>query len=109
MNVDEPHTITGRDHPETSHEAAAGMRVRSGTARRHVVTALHSIGERGRTDEELQWLLGMSPSTERPRRLELVQAGYVVDTGARRPTASGARSIVWKITDAGRAALEADS
>ncbi len=57
----------------------------------------------GATDEEIQGALQMGGSTERPRRRELVQLGLVLDSGLRRPTASGKKAAVWKTSDeAGR-------
>jgi hypothetical protein len=49
----------------------------------------------GATDDEVQVGLDMNPSTERPRRIELVRAGKVRATEAKRPTRSGAMAIVW--------------
>lgn len=47
------------------------------------------------TDQELQEALQMNPSTERPRRIELVDDGFLVDSGLRRKTQSGRDAIVW--------------
>ena len=49
-----------------------------------------AAGERGMTDKEIQAKLRMDGNTERPRRIELVGAGRVVDSGLRRE-----RSTVW--------------
>lgn len=100
--LDAPHTITGNDHPDTSFTAAARVLGKTGSGRRRVLAALMS-GDL--TDEQMQSLLRMSPNTQRPRRVELVDHGYVQATGERRQSISGARSIVWTATDAGRAAL----
>ena len=48
------------------------------------------------TDEEIATGLGMNPSTQRPRRLELAQAGLVVKDGTRRTT-SGRMACVWRV------------
>jgi hypothetical protein len=48
------------------------------------------------TDEEIQLGLEMSGSTERPRRVELVAAGRIVDSGRTRPTQSGRQAVVWE-------------
>ncbi|MBI2725415.1 MAG: hypothetical protein HYX42_04115 [Polaromonas sp.] len=56
---------------------------------------LDSLKAAPATDEELQIALGMNPSTERPRRKELVDAGLVVETAERRKTLSGCKAIVW--------------
>lgn len=50
----------------------------------------------GSTDEEAQLCLGMNPSTQRPRRVELVTMGLVRDSGRTRPTRSGRKAIVWE-------------
>jgi hypothetical protein len=55
----------------------------------------------GLTDEEMQHKLGMNPSTQRPRRIELARRGLVVKCGTRR-TASGRNADVWKATAASR-------
>ena len=49
----------------------------------------------GLTDEEMQRRLGMNPSTQRPRRIELARRGLVVEAGTRR-TASGRMATVWR-------------
>jgi hypothetical protein len=49
----------------------------------------------GLTDEEMARRLGMNPSTQRPRRIELARRGLVVKCGTRR-TASGRMADVWK-------------
>lgn len=51
----------------------------------------------GRTDEEMQLALGLAGSTQRPRRVELVRMGKVVDSGLTRKTASGRQATIWKL------------
>lgn len=51
----------------------------------------------GLTDEEAQNLSGISASTQRPRRVELVQAGRLEDSGQKRATASGSMAVVWRV------------
>lgn len=94
-------TITGRAHPPTSFEAARSVLPHTGTARYKVLVALLVADA---TDEEIQQCLGMSPNTERPRRKELVDSGYVEATDKRRLTSSGRQSIVWRATMFGRTA-----
>lgn len=53
------------------------------------------------TDEEIATGLGLNPSTERPRRIELARKGLVVEAGTRR-TASGRMAVIWKATAASR-------
>jgi hypothetical protein len=52
----------------------------------------------GLTDEQLQRALRMNPSTERPRRIELVRASLVVDSGTTRKTRAGVKAVVWIAT-----------
>lgn len=47
------------------------------------------------TDEELQEVTGLQPSSERPRRIELVEAGEVVAAPVTKPTKSGRRAQAW--------------
>lgn len=53
------------------------------------------------TDEEIATGLGMNPSTQRPRRIELARRGLVVQDGVRRTT-SGRYATAWKATAASR-------
>jgi hypothetical protein len=48
----------------------------------------------GATDEEMQQRLAMNPSTQRPRRIELVKQGLVAEGGTRK-TQSGRNAVVW--------------
>lgn len=100
--VTEPHVKVSKNAQPTSREAAKVHLLKSGTARHKVLSA---IAQKARTDEELQTELDMSPNTQRPRRGECCDAGWVQDSGARRPTATGLPSIVWEITDTGTTAL----
>jgi hypothetical protein len=91
--VDEDRTgKVRRDHPSTSRAAARSLR--SGSARARVFEAI-CAAPNGLTDEEIQARLGMNPSTQRPRRVELVEDERIRDSGQRRPTASGSLAIVW--------------
>lgn len=83
-----------RDGAPTSKLAALTVAPRTGTQRRRVLDA---IATRPSTDDELQAALRMSGNTERPRRVELVDGGWIRDSGARRPSSTGADSIVWEL------------
>lgn len=61
-----------------------------------VMRFLETCGAFGATDEEMQLALGMNPSTQRPRRIELVRRGLVVECGTRR-TSSGRNASVWRV------------
>jgi hypothetical protein len=52
-------------------------------------------GELGATDDEVQDALHLSGNSERPRRLELVERGWLVDSGVRRPSRQHGPAIVW--------------
>jgi transcription initiation factor IIE alpha subunit len=80
-------------HSPTSIAAAASMLGAAAHSRRRVYTLLLARGPL--TDEEMQERLGMNPSTQRPRRIELVHAGLVRDSDQRRKTRSGRWAIVW--------------
>jgi hypothetical protein len=47
------------------------------------------------TDEELQQVTGLNPSSERPRRIELVEAGEVVAAPVTKLTSSGRKAQAW--------------
>ena len=78
----------------TSKEAAIAAEPRAGTQRRRVLDILRHFPD-GLTDHEIQHWLKMNPSTQRPRRVELVQSGLVKDSGHTRLTPSGKRAVVW--------------
>lgn len=79
-------------HSETSKAAAESMR---GNKLRVKVLDFLKAQPAGATDEEIQIALAMNPSTQRPRRIELVALEEVVDSGMRRPTKSGRSAVVW--------------
>lgn len=82
-------------HSPTSRAAAESVAGQAPSLRRAVYRALLEAGEGGCTDEEIQALLGLSGSTQRPRRVELVEAGLVRDSGRKRTTGSGRLAVVW--------------
>lgn len=53
----------------------------------------------GLTDEECQGVTGLSPSSQRPRRIALVDAGRLKDSGLTRKTSSGRSAIVWAVAE----------
>jgi hypothetical protein len=82
-------------HSDTSMEAAVAAELRHDNERSRVLQFLIERG--GATDDEIQVALGMNPSTERPRRIELVNRGLVRDTGRTWPTRTGRRATVWEV------------
>ena len=88
--------IVGRAHPDTSKLAALAVMPRTGTQRRAVLDVFHARGDLGATDFEVQEALRMNGNTQRPRRVELVAGGWLVDSGERR-SVRGHSMIVWKV------------
>lgn len=81
----------------TSHAAARSLDARTLNAmQRRVLEFLRQAGDAGATDEEIQIGLAMNPSSQRPRRGELVDAGLVVEAGTRK-TRSGRLATVWRV------------
>lgn len=70
-----------------------------GTLRGKVLRFLKARGRHGATDHEMQSGIPMDPSTQRPRRIELVHKGLVQNSGRSRPTPSGRQAIVWITVD----------
>ncbi len=84
-----------QSHSATSREAARMAEPAAGTQRARVLGMLRGRGTSGATDEQIQLFLNMNPSTQRPRRIELVAAGLVADSGRTRLTRSGRSAVVW--------------
>jgi hypothetical protein len=114
--------VVAARHHETSAEAARKITLATGQQRHRILTALFHDGPL--TDFELQNSLAIRPSSERPRRGELVNGGYVqavlaedgkvqtrrhVMTGdgvlRSEDGSSGTAWTLWEITEAGRAAI----
>jgi hypothetical protein len=98
--------------PETSQAAARAIKTRSGSQRHEILRFLHQRPEL--TDFELQQELAIAANSQRPRRVELLRAGYI------EPATDGEGSVLttkhplsglqcqrWRITSLGRAALGA--
>lgn len=82
-------------HSLTSTEAAERIRPDANTLRMAVYRHLLAAGDDGLTDEQMQEGIPMQPSTQRPRRIELVGMGLARDSGRTRPTRSGRKATVW--------------
>lgn len=82
-------------HSETSVAAAELIEPHANTLQAEVLEYLRIMGGDGATDEQMQEMLMLNPSTQRPRRIELVKAGLVIDSGRTRKTASGRQAMVW--------------
>lgn len=79
----------------TSREAAVSVYRPVTTLRRRVFEFLLDRGGHGATADELEVGLGLSGNTIRPRLVELRERGFVVDSGATRPTRAGRRAVVY--------------
>jgi hypothetical protein len=80
----------------TSAQAADSLGPQTLNAMQRRVLAVLEANPQGLTDEEMQTRLGMNPSTQRPRRIELARRGLVVTCGIRR-TVSGRNADVWRV------------
>lgn len=88
-------TLPFQPHSDTSREAAES--IDANTLRERVHRYIREQGPFGATDDEVQYELDMNPSTQRPRRIELVQQGRVRDSGRKRKTRSGRNATVWVV------------
>jgi hypothetical protein len=80
----------------TSAQAADSLGPATLNAMQRRVLELLQATPEGLTDEEMQKRLGMNPSTQRPRRIELAGRGLVIEAGTRK-TASGRNANVWRV------------
>ena len=85
----------------TSAMAADSLEQKTLNAMQRRVLELLRENTAGLTDEEMQHRLRMNPSTQRPRRIELVAKGMIVQAGEGK-TRSGRRAVKWQITAACR-------
>lgn len=92
--IDSPHTFKGRH--DTSFAASVYVAPKAGTYRRRILDALTTRGPA--TDVQIQTALGIAPNTERPRRVELVEGGFVQDSG-QRIRHEGQEHIVWQAVE----------
>jgi predicted ArsR family transcriptional regulator len=80
-------------HSETSRDAAQSVAPKTESLREQVYNALRCSPM---TDEQIAVRLSLNPSTSRPRRVELVKAGRIVEVG-KAPTASGRTAVLWGV------------
>jgi len=82
-------------HSVTSKEAAAAIEMTAKTLRSYVYRYIVNAGKHGATDDQIQAALRMEGSTERPRRVELQELGWIRDSGQVRKTRKGRNATVW--------------
>jgi len=80
-------------HSETSIAAAKSVAPKAVSLREQVYNALRYAPM---TDEQIAVRLSLNPSTSRPRRVELVKAGRIVEVG-KASTASGRTAVLWGV------------
>jgi hypothetical protein len=80
---------------DTRSEAAKRIQSRLPDLQRQVLSFIVGQDARGATDEEISTGLKMQPDTARARRVELMHAGLVQDSGKRRKTKSQRSASVW--------------
>ena len=90
-------------HSPTSRAAAVAIEPVAGTRRAQVLAFIRERGAVGATDEEMQLRIPMSPNTQRPRRVELVQGQHIVNSGRTRQTLAGDEAVVWVASEIGKA------
>jgi hypothetical protein len=79
----------------TSKEAAYAIDHALGKIQGQVLAFLQKKEAHGATDEEMQVSLALNPSTQRPRRIELLEKSLIRDSGTTRKTTSGRNAVVW--------------
>ncbi len=96
--------VNGGEHPtlpfsnrDTSKDAAKSIIGSATSLRRVVYDVIKCLG--GCTDEEIEVETGLTGSTVRPRRRELVLSGAIVDSGERRKTRSGRTAAVHVVVE----------
>lgn len=85
----------------TAREARDLVLPKVGSQRHRVLQAFHTYDAIGLTDVELAAATDLPANSVRPRRVELVDAGWVCDTGQRRRH-NGRRHVVWGLTPAAK-------
>lgn len=92
---DHPTVTKYQKHSQTSRLAAYQIEEAAETLRGSVLRWIRDSRSFGATDEQIQIGLGMNPSTQRPRRVELVERGLIKNSGRTRKTRSNRLAVVW--------------
>lgn len=102
MRPEQPCPVSHAPHTGTPTSKAAAKAIEPSiyTLRFKVREAIRASVD-GLTDEEGIERTGIPASTYRPRRVECVEAGLVVDTGRTRATNSGRQAVVWGVAAKG--------
>lgn len=94
-------------HPDqpTAVSAAQLITPRAGSLRALALNAIAAAEPDGLTDVELAAATGVYLYSIAPRRTELLHAGWLDDSGRRRPTPQRRPAIVWVLSDDARSLL----
>ena len=94
--------------PDTSHDAAQSIAPRIRALQMAVLR--FAVGAGRFTDPDMNAFFGVTSSTYRTRRAELVERGMIRDTGERRSLngESGRRHAVWEATSLALATVASD-
>jgi hypothetical protein len=90
------HTVPGKN--PVSHDAARRAFGRSGNARERIYNVIQAHPD-GLTVHELRQLITMHFHTVAARVSDLNLEGWLVDSGQRRPTDTGAMATVWVVAE----------
>ena len=90
------HTVPGKN--PVSHDAARRAFGRSGNARERIYNVIQAHPD-GLTVHELRQLITMHFHTVAARVSDLNLEGWLVDSGQRRPTDTGAMATVWVVAN----------
>lgn len=101
--LSERHAYVARAARQTSRDAGARAFPRSATNRFRVLESIATGGPVGRTDDEVIVRTGLAHQSVGPRRLELLEGGWIEDSGRKRATRTGAQAIVWVLSQDGQA------
>jgi hypothetical protein len=92
-----PGFVRGSD---TSKAAADTIQPDTARQKREILDFIGRFPTTGATCDEVEWGLGIRHQTASARISELKAAGRIIDSGARRPTASGRKAAVYVIAPA---------
>ncbi|TIL42791.1 hypothetical protein [Mesorhizobium sp.] len=85
----------GHRNVETSIAAAETLAPKLGRLQRMAQAAIRDVGTHGLTADELAARLKLDRWSIQPRTSELKRKGLILDSGQRRPNATGKLAIVW--------------
>ena len=81
--------------PQTSHDAAAGIKEKLPRLESMVLKSITSGQTRGMNSYEIELATGLPNESCTPRYAPLRRKGFILDSGLRRPGKSGKGQIVW--------------